>query len=188
METLVAILRSFKPITEEQAAIILSAFQSRKIKEGGFVFKGGKVCRELYFIVSGVLRVVSNTDKGTDLTYYFMRDGQFCTILQSFDEASVTQDSIQACCDSDLLSISKKDLLLLYQQLPFMTDLMLQVHQQRLLEKVRLKNAYAGASAAERYRIFLAEQPEIAHRVPLNHIASYLNVTPQSLSRIRRAK
>jgi hypothetical protein len=60
------------------------------------------------------------------------------------------------------------------------------VNQQRLLEKIRLKNIYSGEDSAGRYRLFLREQPEIAGRVPLGHLASYLNITPQSLSRIRR--
>lgn len=68
-----------------------------------------------------------------------------------------------------------------------MIDLINQVNQQRMLEKIRLKNAYAGEDAVERYKVFLSEQSEIASRVPLNYIASYLNVTPQSLSRIRRS-
>ena len=67
-----------------------------------------------------------------------------------------------------------------------MADLRDKVNQQRLLEKVRLKNIYSGEDSTGRYRLFLSEQPEIAGRVPLSHLASYLNITPQSLSRIRR--
>ena len=70
--------------------------------------------------------------------------------------------------------------------LPFMADLVDRINQERLLEKIRLKNIYSGEDSTNRYKLFLREQPDIVYRVPLNHVASYLNVTPQSLSRIRR--
>jgi hypothetical protein len=129
---------------------------------------------------------VAVNKKGVDVTHYFIGEKQFCTILQSFNQEVITEDGIQACCSTHILAVSKKNLLELYRQLPFMADLINQVHQQRILEKIRLKNAYNGQDALERYKVFLAEQSDIASRVPLNYIASYLNVTPQSLSRIRR--
>lgn len=186
METLLAFFRQFKTITADDAAIIAPYFQAKHAKEGEYLFTGGKVCRQLFFVVSGVLRIVAINDKGLDITHYFISDRQFCTILKSFNDETTAADGIQACCDTSVLFISKKDLLELYQKLPYMVDLINQVNQQRMLEKIRLKNAYSGEDAAERYKVFLSEQSDIANRVPQNHIASYLNITPQSLSRIRR--
>jgi len=62
-----------------------------------------------------------------------------------------------------------------------------QLSQQQLLEKLQVHRAYLGLDAATRYQTFLARQPEIAGRVPQRLIASYLGITPQSLSRLRRA-
>ncbi|MEJ2905172.1 Crp/Fnr family transcriptional regulator [Pedobacter panaciterrae] len=186
METLIAFFRSFKTITDDEAAIICSHFQDKDFKEGEYLFSEGKVCKTLFFIDTGILRIVTTNQKGTDVTYYFIDDKQFCTILQSFNEETIASEGIQACCDTHVLAISKKKLLELYQKLPLMADLINEIHQQRMLEKIRLKNAYSGHDAVERYQVFLSEQPQIAYRVPLNYIASYLNVTPQSLSRIRR--
>ncbi len=67
-----------------------------------------------------------------------------------------------------------------------MKELITNITQQTLLEKIRVRNAYMGEDAATRYEKFLAKQPEIALRVPLGDVASYLGVTPQSLSRIRK--
>lgn len=186
METLFAFLRAFRSITADETDLIIPYFQAKHFKEGEYLFTDGKICKELFFIASGILRIVAINDKGVDVTHYFIGDRQFCTILQSFNNETIAGDGIQACCDTHVLSISKKNLLELYKKLPFMVDLINQVNQQRILEKIRLKNAYAGEDAVERYKVFLSEQSEIAYRVPLNYIASYLNVTPQSLSRIRR--
>jgi CRP-like cAMP-binding protein len=54
------------------------------------------------------------------------------------------------------------------------------------MRKIQLRNTYAGTDASARYQLFLELQPDISLRVPLNDIASYLGITPQSLSRIRR--
>jgi CRP-like cAMP-binding protein len=187
METLLTFLRTFRPITDDEAVLIIPYFQAKHFKEGEYLFSAGKVCKELFFIASGVLRIVAINNKGVDVTHYFIRDRQFCTMLQSFNDETIASDSIQACCGAHVLSITKDKLLALYQKLPFMADLINQVNQQRMLEKIRLKNAYSGEDAVARYKVFLSEESEIAYRVPLNYIASYLNVTPQSLSRIRRS-
>jgi CRP-like cAMP-binding protein len=83
-------------------------------------------------------------------------------------------------------AIHKARLLELYKRLPYLGGLIDRITQQRLLDKIRIRNAYLGQDASSRYRLFMTQEPEIALRVPLNDIASYLGITPQSLSRIRR--
>ncbi len=67
-----------------------------------------------------------------------------------------------------------------------MKDIIDQINQQRLIEKVNIRNTYIGEDAESQYKLFVQHQPEIAMRVPLKDIASYLGITPQSLSRIRK--
>src|SRR5258708_30922769 len=185
MESLISYIMSLRPLTEEEKAVIASVFQAGHFTEGDYLFRGGHVCNKLFFIVSGIVRMVAVNDKGVEVTHYFVGENQFCTNLASFTNETVAEDSIQCCSPATILTIQKSQLLALYRKLPFMEDLINQVNQQRLLEKIRLKNIYSGEDSAGRYRLFLSEQPEIAGRVPLSHLASYLNITPQSLSRIR---
>ncbi|HLZ85990.1 MAG TPA: Crp/Fnr family transcriptional regulator [Puia sp.] len=186
MESLITYIMSLRPLTGEEKTEITSHFQAGHFPEGDYLFRGGRVCTKLFFIVSGVVRLVAVNDKGVEVTHYFVGENQFCTNLASFTNETVAEDSIQCCSPAVILTIQKSQLLALYRKLPFMEDLIGQVNQQRLLEKIRLKNIYSGEDSAGRYRLFLSEQPEIAGRVPLSHVASYLNITPQSLSRIRR--
>jgi CRP-like cAMP-binding protein len=186
MESLITYIMSLRPLTEEEETEIASVFQAGHFREGDYLFRGGRVCNKLFFIVSGVVRLVAVNDKAVEVTHHFVGENQFCTILASFKNETVAEDSIQCCTPAAILTIQKSQLLALYRKLPFMEDLMEKVYQKRLLEKVRLKNIYSGEDSAGRYRLFLSEQPEIAGRVPLSHVASYLNITPQSLSRIRR--
>lgn len=175
-----------EPIVEKDQEIILSFFESASYKEGEFLFREGKVCSQLFYVCSGILRIVSSTDKGVDRTHYFYKENQVCTILKSFSEQEPSDAGIQAACEVEVRVISRQRLQELYQLLPYMEDVIGKLFQQQLLEKVTIRCAFLGVDAETQYRIFLEQQPEIALRVSIKDIASYLGITPQSLSRIRR--
>jgi len=85
-----------------------------------------------------------------------------------------------------LVVLKKKNLFDLYEKLPYLKELITGITTQSLLEKINVRNSYLGEDAATRYRSFLMRQPDIALRVSLSDIASYLGITQQSLSRIRK--
>ena len=140
----------------------------------------------MFFVCKGVVRIGSTNDKGVELTHHFYNENRLVSILQSFDNEVATEAFIQACCDVEVLSITKSDLLALYQQLPYMKALVNHQNQLNLMEKVNARNAYLGEEAEQRYNLFIKQNPDIALQISLKHIASYLGITPQSLSRIRR--
>lgn len=117
---------------------------------------------------------------------FFLKEHRFCTILKSFDDGIPANESIIAACDAALIVLSKDKLLQLYQKLPYFKDLTTNIFQQSLLEKIKVRNSYMGEDATTRYQKFISQQPDIALRVSLNDVASYLGVTQQSLSRIRK--
>ncbi|HTI92050.1 MAG TPA: Crp/Fnr family transcriptional regulator [Puia sp.] len=182
----VSYFQQFGSIAEKDQDMIFSCFERRAFKEGEYLFREGKVCSQLFYVCSGILRIVSTNDKGMDRTHYFYKEEQFCTILKSFQEASVAEAGIQAACDVEVLAISKKTLNELYVSAPYMKDVIDRMFQRQLLEKIETRNAFLGADAETQYKLFVENQPDIALRVSLKDIASYLGITPQSLSRIRR--
>jgi len=166
--------------------MIFSCFEPGAFKEGGNLFREGRICTQLFYICSGILRIVSTNDKGIDRIHYFYKEEQFCTILKSFEEVSVAEAGIQAACDVEVLTISKQKLNELYVSAPYMKDEMDRMFQRQLLEKIETRNAFLGVDAETQYKLFVERYPDIALRVSLKDIASYLGITPQSLSRIRR--
>lgn len=182
----VSYFQQFRPIPEKDQEMIFSCFEPKAFKEGEYLFREGKICTRLFYICSGILRIVSTNDKGIDRTHYFYKEGQFCTILKSFEEASAADAGIQAACDAEVLTISKQKLNELYVSAPYMKDVMDRMFQRQLLEKITTRNMFVGADAETQYKLFVELHPEIALRVSLKDIASYLGITPQSLSRIRR--
>ncbi|HVW95499.1 MAG TPA: cyclic nucleotide-binding domain-containing protein [Mucilaginibacter sp.] len=187
MKPLITYLQQFRHIPPEEARLIDSAFEKRQYHEGDYLFKGdGRVCRELFFICSGVARIFSVNDKATEVTHFFYGENKLCLILQSFNEETQTTAAIQASCRAEALVISKSKLMALYQQLPYLKQIIDEINQEHLIEKVNTRNAYVGLDAEDQYRLFMMQNPAIALQVPLKHIASWLGITPQSLSRIRK--
>ena len=185
-DPLIGYLQNYHPVPEDHRRLILDAFEQKIFYEGDYLFRSGGICRHRFFICDGVLRIMAGNDKGVEVTHYFLKTLQFCTILQSFNHGTIAHESIQAACDSVIRVIGKDSLFVLYQKVPWLQPVIDDITQQALLDKINLRNRFLGMDSTERYRIFLAQQPEIARRVSLADIASYLDITPQSLSRIRR--
>ena len=183
---LINFLQLFGQVPVEDQQLIVEAFTARPFREGNYLFRSGNTCKEMFFICKGVLRIVVQNEKGNEVTHYFLKENQFCTILNSFKNQVKAAESIQAACDAEVLAISRNKLLSLYKQLPYLKILIDQIIQQGLLDKIQTRNAYLGQDSTTRYRLFMMRQPDIALRVPLSDIASYLGITPQSLSRIRK--
>ena len=175
-----------KSLSASDQATILDAFEHRTYKEGATLFQSEHICRQLFFVCKGILRILVQNENGHEVTHYFISENRFCTILNSFINQLVAHETIQAACDAEVLYIDRAALMELYDKYPVLKTAIDQSIQKTLLEKINTRNAYLGYDSSERYRLFLERQPDIARRVPLGDIASYLGITPQSLSRIRR--
>lgn len=183
---LISYLKLYHQISAAEEQYILEAFNPKMFKEGEALSQPGSISKELFFIVDGVLRIVIRNEKGNEVTHYFLKENQFCTILNSFQKQIPAEECIQAACNCEVLGINRTTLLKLYEQVPYLKTLIDQITQQALIDKINIRNAYLGQDSANRYRLFVARQADIALRVSLTDVASYLGITPQSLSRIRR--
>ncbi|QXV65699.1 Crp/Fnr family transcriptional regulator [Mucilaginibacter achroorhodeus] len=183
---LINFLQQHRFFTKEEEDTIKGAFETRSYHEGDHLSDVGKICRELFFICDGILRITSVNQKGVELTHFFLKEGSFCTILYSFNNHKPADEGIQAACDTEVLAINKDQLTILFAKLPGLKELIDRVTQEKLLEKIKTRNAFLGEESDARYQLFLKQQPDVAKRVALKDIASYLGITPQSLSRIRR--
>ena len=186
IDSFINFLRLFKNIPDFDAELIRNEMSFRKVEEGAVLFEEGHICREMFFICKGVLRIVAQNDKGNKMTYFFLKENQFCTILNSFNNNVPAAEGIEAACEASVIVLTKNALLGLYNTIPYLQQLINRIMQQALLDKIQLRNAYFNEDATTRYRQFLMRQPDIALRVSLGDIASYLGITQQSLSRIRR--
>lgn len=179
-------LSLFTNISATDKEIINDHLSYRRVAEGEILFEQGGVCKEMFFIAKGVIRIVALNEKGNKMTYFFLKENQLCSILNSFNNNIRAAEGIEAACVAELIVLKKQKLLQLYEKLPYLKELITAITTQSLLDKIQVRNSYLGEDAATRYRNFLVRQPDIALRVSLSDIASYLGITQQSLSRIRK--
>jgi CRP-like cAMP-binding protein len=179
-------LKQFRAISEQDKDIISQNIQFRKVTEGEILLQEGKLAKELFFVCKGILKIVSISEKGNPVTLFFLKEHRFCTILKSLSNGVPANESIVAACDAELIVFPKDKLLQLYITIPYFKDLTDSIIQQGLLDKIQIRNSYMGEDATTRYQKFISQQPDVALRVPLSDVASYLGITQQSLSRIRK--
>jgi CRP/FNR family transcriptional regulator, anaerobic regulatory protein len=183
---LVTFLQQYQAIPATDQPLIEAATEHRFYKKGEFLFEAGKTCRELFLVCSGILRIMVVNEAGNEVTYFFVREGRLCSILNSFNNGIVAKENIIAVNQVEVIVLKRARLDRLFEQLPYLKPLINQITQQALLDKIALRNEYLGLDAASRYKTFIAQQPDVAREVPLVDIASYLEITPQTLSRIRK--
>ena len=146
--------------------------------------KEGKICRHLYFLQQGALRG-SYLLEGKEVTHWFAFENDFVTSFHSFITGQPAVENIQLLEGSVLWAISKEDLTALLNAFPEVERLVRIVYEKYYL---RLEERFVNAqfkTATDRYQNLLEQSPHILQRVSLGHIASYLGISQETLSRIR---
>jgi CRP-like cAMP-binding protein len=179
-------LNLFRDISESDFAVISEFLQVKRFREGTVLLERGTVAKELFFVVDGVLKIITTNEKGNNVVHFLVKENKFCTILYSFQQGEISRESILTSIDTELLVLSKHDLEILYKRLSYFEPLIQEITQRTLLDKIQARNALMGQDATARYLQFITQNPDLILRIPLSDVASYLGITQQSLSRIRR--
>ncbi len=175
----------FCSFTPDEKQIIESHFTYRQVPRKFKLSEEGKIARELYFINKGLLRLFYTKD-GSDITAYIFKERLFASCYDSFLRQSPGIQTLETLEDSDLLVINYQDLNKLYELIPKMNVLARKVAEQRFINAQLILSSYILDGPEERYRKFEKEHGDLLLRVPHYMIASFLGITPVSLSRIRK--
>lgn len=180
------VLKKLVPFSEDELNEILAHFEKEHIPKNHELIREGQVCHKLYFVERGIGRSYYLKDDGKDVTQWFFGEGNFMTSADSFFQQSPSFYYLEILEDSILYSISKEKMDILLAKYHKMEKLARLLSIETLTQVVHKLNAIQFQTAKERYNYMLAEFPDIAQRVSLGHIASYLGITQETLSRIRR--
>jgi CRP-like cAMP-binding protein len=157
-----------------------------KISKGNFLLRQGEICKHSFFVESGLLRQYSIDNKGKEHILQFAPETWFISDRGSVYFNQPSDYFIQALEDSKVLQIDESFILHLAEQnksfLAFNNKL-LHNHIRHLQKRV---TQLLSATAEERYLDFIKLYPDILLRVPQSMVASYLGITPESLSRVRK--
>ena len=164
-----------------------NSFVEREIASKTILLNEGEIASHLYFIKKGCLRLWFNKD-GKDITFQFFFEGQAVASIDSFISNQPSLYTLESIEPSIILSISKDNFKQLGQVYPEFKDRFQDIIFQRFRNYAQLFLSRIKDTPRERYEDLIKNHPEIIKRVPQHYIASYLGITPISLSRIKNRK
>lgn len=173
-------------ISDEAFDDFFSYFQLVELKKREFLLEEGKICRNYYFVGSGLLRTFFMDYKGKEFITSFAIENWWVTDVESFIHQKPSQVGIQALEPTVLLAISHDDLERAYEQNPMIDRLFRLITQSIVIALQKRHNFYLKQSSAERYQGIVTTLPSFVQRIPQHMLASYLDMTPEYLSELRK--
>jgi CRP-like cAMP-binding protein len=184
MNPFILYLNSFANLSEDAQVAINNLTVHKRLSAGSTLLANGDICKEFHFLASGLARVFYYKD-GKEVIAWFTAERGIVSAIDSLFSGRPSIYNILLLEDSEIYSFQYYRLELLVQQFPVVERLgRLIVTNNYLLLDERMK-LFAFCTAEERYDRMLQQLPDIFQRISLGHIASYLGITQEHLSRIR---
>ena len=182
------LLNQFKlyKFSEKDCARLIPLFEPLEVKRNEQLFREGEIAKYVYFIEKGCLRQYYINKNGEDRTIYFKTEDGWASELVSFLDNRPTELNLQALEDSKLQIINQKNWIYAVTNIHSFAMGFIRAQQDtNYMLKKRLAEATVE-TPEEKYLRFMKEEPFLLQRIPLYHIAAYLAMTPETLSRIRK--
>lgn len=172
-------------ISPEKLEKITSCFIPVKTKRKEILLQYDQVCKHYYFINKGCIRLFTTTKDGTDNSRYFAFEGNFATALPSFIDQRPAQEYLQTIERSELLCISRTDFYHLVETVPEFAKIYTEILELGFIIAQKSIYGFQGFDALDKVKWLIEYQPQLLRRVSNRMIASYLGISPSTLSRIK---
>lgn len=172
-------------VEDTDLKVILSYFKKTNKNKNEILLAQGNVSQISYFIIKGCLRVFYINDEGKDITRYIAFENQFATALVSFITNEPAQETIQVIENSELLYISHDDFRHLMIIIPKWKDFYSIYLEKAYVNNSKRLMSFTTLDASERYNQLFKINPTIVKRLPNKIVASYINISQETLSRIK---
>ncbi|MFA7273331.1 MAG: Crp/Fnr family transcriptional regulator [Crocinitomicaceae bacterium] len=181
-------IRKCLDLSETELEEVVSYYKTEKVPRKTVLLRAGEICNLEAFIIKGCVKSYFINQEGLEVVLSFATENWWVGDVVSFQELIPSKMYIETMEDTEMLFIThdaKEELLQKHPALEKMFRLIIQRHlyayQERLFGNIAL-------TAEERYDIFLSKYPALPQRIPQHLIASYLGMTPEFLSRLRKRK
>ena len=172
-------------LSEAEQKLVKTFFSPKKIRKKQYLLQEGNICRHLAFVEKGLLRSYSVDEKGIEHMIHFAWEGWWMADMLSFLSNEPSTYHIDAIEDAELLLISQQDFEEMFLKVPVMERYFRILFQNNIISKERRLISSITNSAEEKYIHLTATNPELIKRIPQQLVASYLGITPETLSRIK---
>ena len=169
----------------DEAQAIPQFFSQKKYRKNQYILQEGEVAQYDQFVVKGLTRTYSMDEKGHEHIVRFAPEDWWTGDLASFLSQKPTKYNVDCLEDTEVLRVTPDGLESLCERIPKMNKYFRILYQRSIASFNQRVSSAISLSASDRYQEFIQKFAAIHHRVPDRYIASYLGITPQSLSRIR---
>lgn len=185
MNELIKFILQFGNLNKQQIDLVEKKATEIQLQKDEYFSEAGKIPRQVGFIVEGVIRVCYYNNKGEEITRCFISENSLVVDYANFEANTASSDYLQAITTCRVILFSKKNWEEHSHTISDWDNIKNKMIQKCLFQKTR-KGPVISQDATTRYLEFMENYPSLTNRIPLAYIASYLGVTQQSLSRIRK--
>ena len=187
-DSLIKYINSYvsKALTDRDIELIKGAFVPKKIRKKQYFLQEGEVCKYMAFIVKGAMRQYTVDNKGIEHIVALFIENWWAADRESFVMLTPTIYNVDAWEDTDALIITRADQVNLFNAVPLLNELAIKLDQRHAFATQKRLNDFVSLPAEKRYTQFTTTHPDFLQRFPLHIIASYLGITKETLSRLRK--
>ncbi len=181
----IQVLNSFHPVTDGIRSFLETHMKPKYAKKGALLLKAGTICEYYYFMKEGAVRGFM-VDNDKDITTWISSENELVTSISGLDRDVPAFENIEAIENCEMLALKSADMQKLYLEHP----------EANIIGRKLLQHYYRDAeirayivrlsNAEQKYNFFLETYSHLANRIPLKFIASYLGITLETLSRVRK--
>jgi CRP/FNR family transcriptional regulator, anaerobic regulatory protein len=185
-EKLFNLIDKYIQLTESDKDFCKQYFELKSSSKNSIIEEENKVPKNLYLIATGFMRLFYYDDNGEEITTLIAPSGKFITSFLDFIHEKKSKENLECITDCEFYQIERSKLVELIEKNENFKAFSLIIFEQAVANTQLRANDFATLTAELRYKKLIEQQPEIIQNVPIQYIASYLGIKPQSLSRIRK--